>query len=274
MLGEKVPAPKALEWGLINRVVAGRRAAGRRAGARRAHGAGPHTLLRGVQAPAQRLAVRAHGRPVGARGHASSTRPPGPPTSSKESRRSWRSEPRASAAPTVSEPTAPRRRPLASLYSRPSCPKDVIADACCLRCPLRSWLRSLPPRPPAPACCSPNPAARRTRTASRRSTSWSSSSRCSSSWGSRATLLWALFKFQAHEGPHRRPDPRQHEARGRLDGRRLRDPDLHHGLHVHQAAVHQGPAAVADRRRRQRGGPGGRRPVRLDRTSPCPRATR
>ena len=30
MLGEKVPAPKALEWGLINRVLAGRRAAGRR----------------------------------------------------------------------------------------------------------------------------------------------------------------------------------------------------------------------------------------------------
>ena len=37
------------------------------------------------------------------------------------------------------------------------------------------------------------------------------------------------------QGPHRRPDPRQHEARGRLDGRRRRDPDLHHGLHLHQA---------------------------------------
>ena len=68
MLGERVPAEQALQWGLINRVVPddeldeavqrARGAARRRADAR----------LRGHQAPAQPLAVRAHGRAARARG--------------------------------------------------------------------------------------------------------------------------------------------------------------------------------------------------------------
>ena len=62
-------AGQALEWGLINRVAAddefdGR---GRRAG-RSAWPTGPTALLRGHQAPAQRVAVRADGRAAGARG--------------------------------------------------------------------------------------------------------------------------------------------------------------------------------------------------------------
>ena len=62
MLGERIPAPKALEWGLINRVAADDvlRGRGRRAG--RAAGDRPDPLLRRLQAPAQRLDLRAHGR--------------------------------------------------------------------------------------------------------------------------------------------------------------------------------------------------------------------
>ena len=68
MLGERVSARQALEWGLINRVAAddefeaevdalAQRLAGR-----------PDALLRGHQAPAQRLALRPHGRAARARG--------------------------------------------------------------------------------------------------------------------------------------------------------------------------------------------------------------
>ena len=68
MLGERLPAPKALEWGLINRVVPDERLArgGRRP--RRATGSRTDTLLRWHQAPAEQLAVRAHGRAARAGG--------------------------------------------------------------------------------------------------------------------------------------------------------------------------------------------------------------
>ena len=104
-------------------------------------------------------------------------------TSWRASPRSWRSA-RASFQGSVTA-TARRRRP-SSIYSRPSCPKDVLRRlllalaAGARRCP------ASPPRPRTPGCCSPRPAARRTPTASRRSTSWSSCSRCSSSRASRA----------------------------------------------------------------------------------------
>ena len=55
------------------------------------------------------------------------------------------------------------------------------------------------------------------------------------------------------QGPRRRADPRQHAARDRLDGRRRRDPDLPDRLHVRPAGRHQEPGGVRDRRRRQPG---------------------
>ena len=57
MLGERLPAAQALEWGLINRVVADEQLARGGRGARRAAGRGPDALLRRHQAPAQQLAV-------------------------------------------------------------------------------------------------------------------------------------------------------------------------------------------------------------------------
>ena len=68
MLGERVGAAQALEWGLVNRVVARRRARGRRRGAPAPPGGGADGLLRGHEAPAQRLAVRRHGGAARARG--------------------------------------------------------------------------------------------------------------------------------------------------------------------------------------------------------------
>ena len=70
------------------------------------------------------------------------------------------------------------------------------------------------------------------------------------------------------QGPDRGPDPRQHEARGRLDGRRRRDPDLHHGLHLHQARRR---SRTRSRRRSTSTGPRcspARRPPRPTRASP------
>ena len=68
MLGERIPALKALEWGLINRVAADDvlRCGGRRP--RRAPGHRPHRLLRRLQAPAQRLDLPRDGRAARARG--------------------------------------------------------------------------------------------------------------------------------------------------------------------------------------------------------------
>ena len=63
-----LPAQRALEWGLINRVVADERLRERDRGAGGAAGGGPDALLRGHQAPAQQLALRAHGRAARARG--------------------------------------------------------------------------------------------------------------------------------------------------------------------------------------------------------------
>ena len=64
MLGERMPAPRALEWGLINRVFADDAFADEVDALVDRLAAGPHALLRGDQAPAQRLAVRAHARPA------------------------------------------------------------------------------------------------------------------------------------------------------------------------------------------------------------------
>ena len=71
--------------------------------------------------------------------------------------------------------------------------------------------------------------------------------------GVEGALIYSLFKYRARKGRDGRADPRQHAAGDRLDGRRGRDPHLHHGLHVHQAAGDQEPEAVADRRQRPAG---------------------
>ena len=67
-------------------------------------------------------------------------------------------------------------------------------------------------------------AARRTPTTSTRSTRSCSYSRSSSSSASRASLIYSLVKYRHRKGRGRRPDPRQHAARDRLDGRRRADP--------------------------------------------------
>ena len=59
---------KALEWGLINRVVTDDELTSGGRGARRPPRRRAHALLRGHQTAAQRLAVRAHGRAARARG--------------------------------------------------------------------------------------------------------------------------------------------------------------------------------------------------------------
>ncbi len=57
LLGERLPAEQALEWGLINRVVADERPERGGGHARRAPGRRADALLRRSQAPAQQLAV-------------------------------------------------------------------------------------------------------------------------------------------------------------------------------------------------------------------------
>ena len=69
MLGEKIPADKALEWGLINRVTPDDALHDEANALADRLSAGPDPLLRGHQAPAQRLAVRAHGGPARVGGH-------------------------------------------------------------------------------------------------------------------------------------------------------------------------------------------------------------
>ncbi len=71
-------AAQALEWGLINRVYADEAFDGEVGASRRAPGRRPDTLLRGHQAPAQPLAVHAHGGAARARGATSSRRWPTP----------------------------------------------------------------------------------------------------------------------------------------------------------------------------------------------------
>ncbi len=68
MLGERLGAAQALEWGLINRVVADERLHEEAAALAARLAAGPDALLRGHQAPAQQLAVCAHGRAARAGG--------------------------------------------------------------------------------------------------------------------------------------------------------------------------------------------------------------
>ena len=68
MLGERLPAPKALEWGLINRVAADGQLRAEAGSAGSEAGRRPDPLLRRDQAPAQQLALLADGRAARPRG--------------------------------------------------------------------------------------------------------------------------------------------------------------------------------------------------------------
>ena len=123
MLGERVPAPKALEWGLINRVV------------------GDETLQDEADALADRLAAGPTRSYAGtkrqlnawqfARMEANWSSRRAIQQEMAGSQRLHRGRDRlrgeaASRASRVAELTAARRRPRRSLYSRPSCLKDVL----------------------------------------------------------------------------------------------------------------------------------------------------
>ncbi len=68
MLGERLPAARALEWGLINRVAPDGELERQTAELAARLASGPDALLRRHQAPAEQLAVRAHGRAARAGG--------------------------------------------------------------------------------------------------------------------------------------------------------------------------------------------------------------
>ena len=126
--GERIGAAQALEWGLINRVFPDGGFDDEVDALMDRLAAGPTALLRGNQAPAQPLALRAHGRAARARGRRSSRRWPGPPTSSRASPRSSRSAPdlprslmRHGSRPPAGAPgTPPRVVRSATLWSIPA----------------------------------------------------------------------------------------------------------------------------------------------------------
>ena len=91
MLGERIPAAQALEWGLVNRVVADDAFAAEVAALRDRLAAGPTRSYAGSQAPAQPLAVRAHGASSSSSRRTSSRRWRALRTSSRGSRPSSRS---------------------------------------------------------------------------------------------------------------------------------------------------------------------------------------
>ena len=223
MLGERVPAPKALEWGLINRVVTGDTLRDRGRRARRPARGRPDALLRRDQAPAQRLAVLAHGRAARAGGFD----PAGDGRLERLRRRRHgvRREAAGSFRGALTTTRGACAVPWLPPVPGPRSRRSLLLALC-------AAVRGQPVAAPAAhAGLFPDPAARRTPTASTRSTSWSSCSRCSSSRASRACSSIA-GRVPRPQGPRRRADPRQHAARGRLDRGRGRDPHLHHRLHV------------------------------------------
>ena len=227
MLGERVPAPQALEWGLINRVVRRRRVRGRGRRAGRAARHRPDALLRRLQAPAQRLAVLA------AWTSSSSSRPTiqqemaasgdflegvaGLPASKRPARFRDVDE-GGQASPTTARPARPTDR----------LPRPWVAAAAkrrlrrAVRCAAVAGLAArCSARPIASAgLFFPERAARRTPTTSRRSTSSSSASALVVFIGVEGVLIWLAVQVPGPPRPRRGADPRQHAAGDRLDGRR------------------------------------------------------
>ena len=93
MLGERIGARQALEWGLINRVAADDEFDGAVDELAATPGGRPDRRLRRCQAPAQRVAVRAHGRPARPGGVDPAAGRGVAATSRRASRRSSRSGP-------------------------------------------------------------------------------------------------------------------------------------------------------------------------------------
>ena len=167
MLGERIPAPQALEWGLINRRRRRRRV--RRRGATRCvepPRRRPDALLRRHQAPAQRLALRA------AWTSSSSSRPQiqQEMAASGDFVEGVHGVPREARGPssTGAEPLAPgaaarRRRDRIPAALRPRRSASPLPSPSLLAASRR---RCCSPAAPSPACSPPSRAARRTPTTS------------------------------------------------------------------------------------------------------------
>ena len=102
MLGDRVPAATALRWGLVNEVLPDDELQARRRRAAAAPRDRADALLRGLQAPAQRLAVRRPGGAARARG----ARPAGDGRVRATSPRAWQRSSRSAS----SRPLTPRGR--------------------------------------------------------------------------------------------------------------------------------------------------------------------
>ena len=239
-----------------------RRVRRRRRRARGAPGGRPDGGVRGRQGAAQRVAVRAHGRPARARGQRSSSARPPRATSKRACWRSWRSGRPPSPAgerplPAPASIYCRRRGPAAAQDpappSRAGCRRaggpagSARAGPHGVRRMVPAAVRRLAERGRDPDALHPDRADRAGDLHPRRGP---------------ADLL--DDQVPRAQGRGRGADPRQHAARDRLDRRRRRDPDLPDRVHVRPARRHQEPGGVADRRRRQ---PGERleRAVRLDR---------
>ena len=248
MLGERVPAPKALEWGLINRVVpddeltseadalADRLAAGPTrsyAGTKRQLNAWQFARMEAqleLEASIQQRAGR-----VGA-------------TSWRASRRSWRSDRPASRGAdshlAVRHPTAPRSRRFRPYTAGPRARRTYSPS------PAARGSRGAcggPGRRPGRPCRPAVPGIRRL--AERRqhqdALRHGLRARAVHLRGRRGHAAVVAVALPGPQGRHGRADPRQHEARDRLDRRRRRDPHLHHGLHLHQAPAIKNPKPSA-----------------------------
>ena len=98
MLGERIPAPQALEWGLVNWVHPDDRLMAEADALVERMAAGPDSLVRRLQARAQPVHLRRPRRPARPRGRAPARARAHPRTSSRARRRSSRSARRRSPA--------------------------------------------------------------------------------------------------------------------------------------------------------------------------------
>ena len=237
MLGERDPGAQGARVGADQPRRRRRRLRrrGRRAG--RAARDRPDALLRRQQAPAQRLDLRRDGRAARARGGASSRRWPPRATSWRASRPSWQAP---AGVQGVLAPGAEAPRPVHILPPPCTAALDILAG---LILPENGASQNADDIAELYALILVMAADRLRR---RRG---------------RADLV--PDQVQGPPRPRGRPDPRQHAAGDRLDGRRRGDPRLHHRGHLHQAARDQEPGRLGHRREGQ---PRRRRP----RCSPPP----
>ena len=232
LLGERVPAPQALDWGLVDRV------------------ASDDAFDAEVDALAERLATGPTRSYAGAKRQLNALVYAGWTSSSSWRRRCSRRWPRSAdfvegvapswrSAPPAS-PATERSGPASQYTARPDGPS---VPRCCAARSRRPLLALLVTAVPASAglilaeAGGGSPNAEDTRHAlhdhprlARRSSSSASRACCS-----------GACQVPRPQGPRRRADPRQHAARDRLDGRRRGDPRVPHGGHVRDAARDQEP---------------------------------